>query len=325
MNDHCQGRGDVHTSRLLFYLNELTDEKFANIVPLKNNVWLCEGEEQQWILKAFSSLRSLQNQVTLTNFLRSSAFNHTYQFHPIHQRVNVFFEGTCYGLIEYISPHYKKSFHYQTKRNRTAALLLLTNYHQTVRHFFDKIKNQLSSFHQLDKWQQRLSMFKQNLPMITAYFPSYYLFTYIDWAEWSLEKMQQMKDDLVKEKQSVIHGDLADHNFLLGADQRLYLIDFDLIRIAPEMIDMLQIANRMLPFLNWSLQELWTYKAFQRYEQSSLFLIALAFPTDIFREWNRFVKSSKKKQQLIWNYLSNLTFQQFAQRKQFFKTISKSL
>lgn len=325
MNDQSQGSGDVHTSRLLFYLNGLTDENFSTMIPIKNNVWLCEGKKQQWILKAFSSLRSLKNQVTLTKLLHNSAFQHTYQFHPIHQRINVFFEGNCYGLIEYIPPHYKKSFHFHTKSDRTAALLLLTNYHQTVSHFFDKIKTQLSSFHQLNKWQQRLDMFKQNLPMIAAYFPSYYLHTYIDWAEWSLECMQHKKDDLLKEKQSVIHGDLADHNFLLGADQRLYLIDFDLIRIAPEMIDMLQIANRMLPFLNWSLQELWTYKAFQRYEQSSLFLIALTFPTDILREWNRFVTSSKKKQQLIWNYLSNLTFQQFSRRKQFFDTISKSL
>ena len=57
----------------------------------------------------------------------------------------------------------------------------------------------------------------------------------------------------------------------------LYLIDFDLISIGPIMADYLQYANRILPFLNWSLPNLATYKQIQPIFSNRYFCMRLLF------------------------------------------------
>ena len=107
-----------------------------------------------------------------------------------------------------------------------------------------------------------------------------------------MEQLEGEHRNFLDQPHCIIHGDVAHHNFIRGKDEALYLIDFDLIGIAPSYLDLLQYSNRILPFtqLVLPLPYLVTNK-FQPHEYEKFFLTALVFPTDIFREWNHHVQS----------------------------------
>src|SRR5690606_14014221 len=105
------------------------------------------------------------------------------------------------------------------------------------------------------------------------------------WADWSLRGIEEEAWLFQSGRQVILHGDVAHHNFLRAKDQSLYLLDFDLVAIGSPHSDYLQYANRILPFMNWSFEELKEYPIFKYSLEEIGFLHALAYPTDIFREW----------------------------------------
>ena len=116
---------------------------------------------------------------------------------------------------------------------------------------------------------------------------------------------------------------MAHHNFMKTSKGELYLIDFDLISIGPEIADYLQYANRILPFLNWSLSELDTFEPFQPFLKQKVFLYGLAFPSDILREWNRLVKEQTFNQMGKIRPVVELTLNQFGKKEIFYERIRK--
>ncbi len=319
-------KGDAEYSDLLFYLSDHIKGKNLTISSLKKKIWLLQIDEEYWIVKKFSSGQLLQNQVLLTEKLHQYSFINTYRFHPIHQESSLssLLEKEGLGIFEYIQPHKKNVFHFTTKRKRKHALQLLEKYHHTVKHFTDEFQSRLQPFSQLAKWHSRLLEFIHYHSLMKGYMPNNYFQHYVMWAQWSLQELYQMEAYLHHLPLHVIHGDVVDHNFLLGANNRLYLIDFDLMRLAPKIIDYLQFANRILPHINWSLEELLKEDLPKEFE-SRFFLTALIFPTDILREWNRFIKGSNTYKQKVWHYLYDLTFSQFSYRKQFVDQIIRKL
>jgi hypothetical protein len=55
------------------------------------------------------------------------------------------------------------------------------------------------------------------------------------------------------------------------------------------------------------------------------FLYALAFPADIFREWNRMVREKALSDSYKYNQVVELTLGQFYLRRQFVKKLQKQL
>ena len=99
--------------------------------------------------------------------------------------------------------------------------------------------------------------------------------------------------------------------------------DFDLISVGPVMADYLQYANRILPFLNWSLPSLTSFQGISPYFQQKIFLYALAFPTDIFREWNRLIKDRTYQESNKVRSTYHLTLHQFDQRREFVRELKR--
>ena len=116
----------------------------------------------------------------------------------------------------------------------------------------------LPTFHLVEKWEERSTLFKRNLPLISFFLEREIITELINWVEWSLSGLRQEKDTLEKLPKAILHGDVAHHNFMRTSKGDLFLIDFHLISIGPEIADYLQYANRILPFLNWSLKN-WTH------------------------------------------------------------------
>ncbi len=176
----------------------------------------------------------------------------------------------------------------------------------------------MPSFRLVEKWQERFTQFKRNLSFISFFLQRDILTELFTWAEWCFLGLRNEKKEFDQLPKVVLHGDVAHHNFIRTSEEELFLIDFDLISIGTEMADYLQYANRILPFLNWSLNELADIEQLQPYLQQKFFLYALAFPSDILREWNRLVKERTYNQLKKVRPVMELTLNQFEMRKAFF-------
>jgi hypothetical protein len=324
MNTGKQRGDDDYQTRLLFFLRKISNEDLTHIYSIKKGVWMVFSSETKYILKEFPSLSHLNVQRRFTERLHDHFFSFTYQFHPFHQHHSCIFEEKVFGLINYLKPS-NIALTYSSRDFRMKALLLLKAFHYTTSAFSDEFKHFLPVFSQQDKWNQRLKEFKTHLPELQSLVPIRMLSQYVSWSEWSLEKINKSGGFFSPLPHCIIHGDVAHHNFLQGEDKKLYLIDFDLISLAPEIIDDLQFCNRILPYLSWSLDQLFDNPPLAKYKENDDFLHSLVFPTDVLREWNRFFKSplSAKKQQ--WSYVNDLTVTQFTKRKAFVEKVLQTI
>lgn len=95
--------------------------------------------------------------------------------------------------------------------------------------------------------------------------------------------------------QTLIHGDIAHHNFL-QTKSRLVIIDFDLASYADPDEEWTLLLQRFMPFANYDLQQLIDeHPDFLRIieEQPS----GLRYPNEVFREWLAFLQKPHKKKQ----------------------------
>ena len=83
----------------------------------------------------------------------------------------------------------------------------------------------------------------------------------------------------------------------------------EVLSIGTPRSDYLQYANRILPFLHWSFQDLAKYKELAIYMNEKGFIYALAFPTDLFREWNRAIREQTYLQPAKIQQLLEITVQ----------------
>ncbi|WP_433743397.1 phosphotransferase [Falsibacillus pallidus] len=317
--------GDDFSTRLLHFLNTILRNDSGRIKAVKNGLWKYKIQGKTWLVKEFSSKKKLFHQQLLTRKLKEHGFCHTYSFHPIHGTFPVLeFESRLFGVIEFIYSS-RNIFTFETKENRRKALRLLQKFHQTTSIFPVEFKSFLPEFDQKDKWKNRLAEFEHNRYMLESFFPVFLLETYEEWAKWSLDKIDSVKGYFDQTPSCIIHGDVAYHNFLNGKNEELYLIDFDLIAIAPPVIEHLQIASRFLPTLKWSIDELFKHEILSMYEKDKVFLISLLYPTDVLRECNRFLKSDEKTRKMIWPYLYDLTIRQFPLRMRMMYEIFKKI
>ncbi|MBS4173679.1 phosphotransferase [Bacillus sp. FJAT-49736] len=309
--------------RLLRYLSQITGEKFIKITSIKDGVWLCHTDKKKWILKEFSSSSKLSAQIKLTELLLSNNFNHTYQFHPIHLEKHIKINQKIYGLIEYLENNTDgKKFTYQRHEHQNMALQLLKKFHEVTGKFTNELDKDLHEFNQIKKWKHRLNEFKENKKYLSKWLPNKYYYSFIDWSEWSIEYMEKNKAYFLQKPHCIIHGDVAHHNFILS-NKGLYLIDFDLAKIAPASIDDLQFCNRILPHLDWSLEKLFMHRELKVYKNDKAFLSALIFPTDLLREWNYFLKYEERRG--LSSFLTEITFWEFKQREKFVEEVMKHI
>ncbi|WP_428909250.1 phosphotransferase [Niallia sp. Krafla_26] len=315
------GGDEEFNHRLLSYLKKQLSTNIQQFTHIKKNVYFIKMEDgTPIIVKGFSSRRSLLIQDAFTSSLKKNHFHSTYMFYQ--GMTSLQFNKKYYGLLEYINPS-KQRFLYNSMENCQEAMSLLQKYHQTSKKLVGSYRRLLPSFDLQNKWEERFFLFLKNEDILSYFIPREIVSELISWAEWSLKGLKKEKESLFRQPVVILHGDVAHHNFLRKSNGDLYLIDFDLISVGPVFADYVQYANRILPFLNWSLPALNEFPIIQPYFQQKLFLYALAYPTDIFREWNRLIKEqSHQDLNKIRNTLQ-LTFSQFDQRQEFVRELMR--
>lgn len=310
---------DLFHDRLFSYLQKQLPFSIDKIKPIKNKVYLVESEHLNFILKGFSSYDRLRLQENFTTALRQSGFENTYSFYPL-TKFPLFFEHTYYGCLQYIEPS-EKEFSYKLNKDRLDGTHLLNQFHLSTKWLTNRFQMLIPTFWQIEKWQERFAIFFNNLPIVKYFIQEKMLAEIIVWADWSLKGMISESQLFMNDEKVILHGDVAHHNFLRAKNNKLFLIDFDLISIGIPHIDYLQYANRILPHLNWSFEKLFHYEKLKPFLNEKGYIYALAFPTDIFREWNRAIKEGTYLQHEKLEQLLEMTEGQFAERQEFFKQL----
>jgi hypothetical protein len=308
--------GDDYFNRLLTYLNYQFKEKITKMVKIREAVFLIETEKKKYIVKGYSSNRKLFLQETFTATLRKEGFTKSYIYLQTPLTEPLFFEGKYFGCMEYIKPN-EKSFSYRTYKNRVEGLELLEEFHRITALIVPRYKSLLSTSDIQAKWVERSNIFSENTTLLRYFLKEPFIDEMLDWANWSLNGIKENGDLFLNNPPVILHGDVAHHNFLRDSKGLLNLIDFDLISIGPKCLDILQYANRILPFIDWSFEFLSNHKQIQNHLNEKAFLYALAFPADIFREWNRMIREKTNLDSYKHKQVMELTLDQFYLRRQF--------
>lgn len=317
------GRDGLFHNRLFSYLQQQLTIPIHELRSIRKHVYLVKADSIQFILKGFSSYHRLVLQEAFTTSLKEEEFQKTYSFFQLAKKPPLFFDQMYYGCLEYIKPA-EESFTYQHQKERLEGLMLLNSFHRTTEKLINKYQMLVPSFQQIEKWQERTALFIKNIPLIQYFVPKDIIYELLFWANWSLKGMQK-ESQFFNGNKVILHGDVAHHNFLRAQNNQLCLIDFDLISLGAPHNDYLQYANRILPFMNWSFQELSNYEIIKPYLVENGFISALAFPTDIFREWNRAIKDGTYLKKAKNQQLLEITVDQFNDRQKFFKDLQKTI
>ncbi len=311
---------DLVQNRLLSYLHDQLPFKIEELKPIRKKVYFLRTQQRSYILKGFSSYHRLKLQEAFTSSLMKEGFSKTYIFYEVAKEPPLFFDRTYYGCMEYLPPS-KEVFTYYLKTDRLKGLELLKKFHDTTEKLVSRYRTVVPAYRQADKWRERATLFLNNLPVVRYFVQKEIINELLAWAIWSLRGIEEEAWLFQSGRQVILHGDVAHHNFLRAKDQSLYLLDFDLVAIGSPHSDYLQYANRILPFMNWSFEELKKYPIFKYSLEEKGFLHALAYPTDIFREWNRVIRDRSYLDSVKIRPVLDLTVGQFAERQRFIKAL----
>ncbi|WP_064092488.1 phosphotransferase [Rossellomorea aquimaris] len=316
-----QERGDDYSYRLLSFLINRLHDPTATLKMLKEGKWVLKSNGKKWFVKRYTSQLRFMQQERLTQSLLHDNFLHVLPLHPIHQRELLLFEGSPIGITTWLDT--SDPISYENSKDREDALHVLKKFHFITSKIKGKWIEEIPSHHWMKKWKKRLQQFEFNIPYLQAFIQPYYLYSYLEWGRWSLKELKSIESNHSTE--CITHGDVAHHNFLRGKNGRVYIIDFDLMSRSSPLTDDLQYCNRILPYLDWSLSDIKKIEAFRPYQDNLLFFLGLMYPTDIFREWNRFMREDELYKQRVFPYLVNLTLHQFPQRMQFIQELHQQV
>lgn len=318
-----RGGDDYFFNRLFSYLTRKLEVEIKEMTQLRGNVYLIKTGKHVFILKGYKDLRKLKIQEAFTSSLRKSGFDQSYRFFnqdkdPLH------FDGSYYGCIEFIE-HHGKRFDYGMPTDRDEGVELLNRFHDHTTVLLPSYASMLPKADLARKWRHRMNEFKKNLPVVNGYVNKSITEELLKWTDFSLGNFANLKENLETEPPAILHGDVAHHNFLRSKDGKLNLIDFDLISSGSRAYDMLQYANRILPFLDWQFESLERINHLNKWLDSDAFLFGLLYPADILREWNRLVRDRNHSNPYSLAPIVEMTVSQFYQRKQFQEDVKSRL
>jgi len=307
---------DAYFDRLLSYFQSHFQDEIIQLKPIQKSVFLLKTTKDHFMMKGYHSNRRLRLQEAFTATLRKEGFLKTYIFLNPPVKEQLFFEGTYFGCMEYIQPN-TTAFSFHTQHERKEGLDLVAQFHQTTASFETRYRTLVPKGNIIEKWKERIDIFIKNSSSLHYFMNESIVSELISWGNWSIKGMDQNRRFFNQEPFVILHGDLAHHNFLRDRNGELHLIDFDLISIGPPSHDYLQYANRILPYLDWSMEKLTKLNQFRTYLHEEAFLYALAYPADIYREWNRLIRDKSYTSQSKVKQVMDLTLGQFSKRKKF--------
>ncbi|KUP06944.1 hypothetical protein Q73_10115 [Bacillus coahuilensis m2-6] len=304
-------REDDYNRRLLSFLNHKWHMQLYGIHEIRKGKWKVYNQQEAYFLKRYKSLASFTHQHKLIRLLTNDHFPFVIPFHPYHDHTGpIQLKEDIMGVTYWLEGD---SIHYDDIKDRLQAHWVIKQFHLYSHRYLEEFPT-LQEFDLLKKWKRRWNEFYQTRNELLPYMPTTVLHTLLRWGEMAIELLEENRATFTSYPKSMIHGDIAHHNFLRSTNHALFVIDFDLMTKGPSIIDDIQFANRILPHIGWSTNQLFSIPTMAHYKDTEIFHIGLLYPTDLYREWIRFATSSTKTKSILWRNLSFLTFYQYHQR-----------
>lgn len=298
-NNHSYGDG---FKRKRLFLNSLREKGLdvTNHYFVKYNVCIVETKGGTYVLKGFSRKEECAEQLKFSKWY--SRFEHpmmgVYTVFPNGKKVH-FFGDMYWGIM----PFYRgDELDLNDKKDVKDGLQAIRQFHRQSIFKSDAYLSLLSSYSLIEKWNKRFNSFRRNIKKHHVSSSMKEAFEeMVGWGKWTLSHLNRREiekmEQAARQQGQVCHGDVAPHNFMRRSETDVILIDYDLFSVVPHDYDVLQYVNRIMPYWDWSPSIL---KKCEDPQLDSLlrkkwFLIALVYPTDMYREWNRAFEAGKEQ------------------------------
>lgn len=312
------GRDDGNIRLFLFRLKK-SGLTIYRVYKINQNIYVLDTKFGLKVLKRFQSKSKLLFQFTFSQKMLKRNARILYYFERFPNGERFIQWNRCYwAMLPYISG---KKVNFAQTFDQIGVFQALHDFHQ---HSFGIHMDVFPVRRLYSYYEQRFQNFSQ---LITT-LPHVQMKMFGDILEWGLYALAKLADEKrfldAMEKMAIVqrmwmHGDVAHHNFLRVAEQRVVLIDFDQVSIGPKEYDELQLSQRILCSNNWNFAELLrTIKPIQRLADQRWYLYGLIFPNDIYREWTLFFQG---KTRVSFERLIAYTNHQYAARLKLIKEL----
>ncbi|MEA3322140.1 MAG: hypothetical protein U9Q88_19275 [Bacillota bacterium] len=285
-------RDDFNRNRLFFRLSLETKLAIHSYSKIKNNLYKIQAENGLYILKGYSEPGNLESIIQVSQLLHKNGFHEGLMYEKFNDGQFLLLEqGLVWVLLKYIVP--KRKFSFSKTEDRTTGLNTLQNFHHHSKTIIPFLPFELPKENMIVKWQNRLKIFESHVPFLSKWFNPHVIGEIVYYSHFALNGLMK---EYVQTEEVILHGDVASHNFIRAADNKVYLIDYDLLSVGSAEWDYIQYASRILPFIKWN-SSLFQPHSFliELGKGQPWFRTALSFPMDILREGNHFSHSSGDK------------------------------
>ncbi|WP_197284271.1 phosphotransferase [Bacillus sp. CHD6a] len=285
-------RDDFNRNRLFFRLCRETKLAIHSYSKIKNNLYKIQSEDGLYILKGYSEPGNLETIIEVSQLLHKNGFLKGLMYEKFNDGSFLLVEKELvWVLLKYIVP--KRKFSFSKTEDREDGLNTLQNFHQHSKALLPILPSGLPQESTVVKWQNRLKIFESHVPFLSKWFNPQVISEIVYYSHLALDGLMK---DYVETEKVILHGDVASHNFIRAADNKVYLIDYDLLSIGNEEWDYVQYASRILPFIKWNSSLFQTHSfLIESGKGQPWFRTALSFPMDILREGNQFSHTSGDK------------------------------
>lgn len=296
-------RDDLIKNRLYPFLYSKASINVSDLKLIKPHVfWVKTEEGKEYILKSHQRIDHVKQQWGFFMHIKPSRvitpFVHFPNGEPFIVNQKVYWT---------ISPFIQgRKLRYEDEIDRKLAIQSLKQFHHVAFGIYPD-EPILHKAHFIVRWRQRLFTFMETEYIFKklGYYTLYKdivktMRTRIDfalgvpWESFNLE---------ARRKGQWIHGDVASHNFILSNDDRVSLIDFDLLTMGSPLYDYIQLSQRFLPHIRWELDTLLEYNMVPE-NHIKHWLSGILVPSDVLREWIYFI--SRRSITSVPSYLSKM-------------------
>ncbi|KMJ60279.1 hypothetical protein AB685_05520 [Bacillus sp. LL01] len=301
--DQPNCRDDFNRNRLFFRLIYETDLQIQSYSKIKNNLFKIHTDEGIYILKGYAELGNLDSIIQFSHLLHINGFSVGAMYEKFSDGRYVIADQGYYWVLTRFIPA-KRRFSFLKEEDRVAGLLVLQDFHHHSKKIIPSLPLDIPLETTIQKWRNRLELFDQNAPFLAKWFNPGVISEIVYYSHLSLKELTA---NVTNSENVVLHGDVASHNFIRSTDNKVYLIDFDLLSIGNGEWDYVQYASRILPFLKWNRAQFESHSFLEdKLKRLPWFCAALSFPMDILREGNRF--SQTMDDEAVPSSYANLSF-----------------
>ncbi|WP_216647481.1 hypothetical protein [Bacillus sp. THAF10] len=314
--NHHFTKDDFNRNRLFFGLLEQAGLQIHSFEEWKKHIMKIDTNKGMFVVKGYKEKDDLDTMISVINLLQKSGSVNLSMYHPFYDQQYILQVDHLYWtLSQYLPP--KRIFSFVKQEDRVDGLRLLEDFHFQAKNIFSQTNLSIPKEKMMSKWKHRLIQFEDNLPLLEKWFNPTTISEIVYYSHVSLEKLEPV---CTKTEDTILHGDVASHNFIRSTDNKVYLIDYDLLSSGCEEWDLVQYASRILPFIKWNSEKF--FQTFQRYSEIRnhlWFWKALSFPMDILREGNQFANESQENKMVMPKSFASFTFflSTWSLRKQF--------